>query len=185
MSIASPFLHFFLNQNYHRAPGSFLKTPKFKKFWECSDGEADRPPGKIMLLGPKKSFQSWRWRLQSKLVPPCILSQYGRSASTPVQAAMHNLSRSTLRNRPLLVRLDVLVLVRDVVTAQLQRTPLPTQRNETNDLFAECIVDPCTDVAIFIFHNLLYKHLYQEVKRFLAAAGSLDQGCSPGHACAS
>lgn len=138
--------------------------------------EARRPPGKIMLLRPTKSFQSWRWRLQSKLVPPRILSQCGRSASTPVQATMHNLSRSTLHSLPLFVCRNVLMPIRDVVTAQLQRTPLPTRRNETNDPFARCIVDPRTNVAIFIFHNLLYKHLYQDVKRFFR----LSEPCLPG-----
>ena len=121
-----------------------------------------------MLLRPTKSFQSWRWRLQSKLGPPRILSQCGRLASTPIQAAMHNLSRSALRNLPLFVCLDVLMPIRDVVATQLQRTPLPTRSCETNDLFPRCIVDPCTNVAIFICHNLLYKHLYQEVNPFFS-----------------
>ena len=107
-----------------------------------------------------------------------------------MQPKLQALSRSSLRNLPLLVRLNVLMPIRDVVTAQLQRTPLPARRGESNDLFTQCIVDPCTDVAIFIFHNLLYKHLYQEVKRFFSGSSlkitcSLDQGCSPGHACAS
>ena len=123
-------------------------------------------PGKIMLLETKKSFQSWQWRLRSKSEPSCILSRCGGSASIPVQAAMRP-SRSTLRSLPLFVCLDVLVPIRDVVATQLQRTPLPTRSCETNDLFPRCIVDPCANVAIFIFHNLLYKHLYQNVKLFI------------------
>ena len=77
-------------------------------------------------------------------------------------------SRSALRSLPLFVCFNILVPIRDVVAAKLQWTPLPTRSCETNDLFPRCIVDPCTNVAIFIFHNLLYKHLYQDVNPFFS-----------------